>query len=129
MTLPSANFYSDLPVHRVTLSELLGDEARFVQVPADWNVVITDIRNSTIAHGAGRHEAITLIATGSIIATLNLARKKNVAVPFFFGGDGATMLVPPTADQRRQLDEHIHFVDAADGGYTMAARMWRKKQR
>ena len=90
----SADFFSDLPVHHVTLSELLGDESRFVQMPADWHVVVTDIRNSTIALAAGRHEVVNLIATGSIIATLNLARKRNLYVPFFFGGDGATMLVP-----------------------------------
>ena len=82
------------PFHQVTLSELLGDESRFVHVPADWHVVVTDIRNSTIALGAGRHEIVNLIATGSIIATLNLARKRNVGIPFFFGGDGAIMLVP-----------------------------------
>lgn len=92
--MPDANFFSDLPVHQVPLSELLGDEGRFVQVPADWHVVVTDIKNSTIAFGAGLHEVVNLIATGSIIATLNLARKSNVGVPFFFGGDGATMLVP-----------------------------------
>ncbi len=56
--------------------------------------MVTDIKNSTIAFGAGLHEVVNLIATGSIIATLNLARKSNVGVPFFFGGDGATMLVP-----------------------------------
>ncbi len=92
--MPSPNFFSDLPVHHVTLSELLGDEGRFVQMPADWHVVVTDVRNSTIAIGAGRHEVVNLIATGSIIATLNLALKSNLEVPFFFGGDGATMLVP-----------------------------------
>ena len=29
---------------------------------------------------------------------------------------------------RDRRDEHIHFVDGADGGYTMAATMWKRKQ-
>jgi hypothetical protein len=29
---------------------------------------------------------------------------------------------------RDRRDEHIHLVDGADGGYTMAARMWKRKQ-
>ena len=39
---------------------------------------------------------VNLIATGSIIAALNIAAKASVDLPFFFGGDGATLLVPPT---------------------------------
>jgi hypothetical protein len=35
-----------------------------------------------------------LVATGSIIAALNIARRADTRVPFFFGGDGATLIVP-----------------------------------
>ncbi|MEL6615953.1 MAG: DUF3095 family protein, partial [Bacteroidota bacterium] len=96
MTSPSAHFYSDLPVEPVTLSELFADEARFRSVPEDWHVVVTDIEGSTAAVRAGQHEVVNLVATGSIIATLNLARRSGLVVPFFFGGDGATLLVPPS---------------------------------
>ncbi|MDX1420036.1 MAG: DUF3095 family protein [Rubricoccaceae bacterium] len=91
----SARFFSDLPVQRVTLSQLLADEGRFAAVPPDWHVIVTDIENSTAAVQAGRHELVNLVATGSIIATLNLAHGDDLLVPFFFGGDGATLLVPP----------------------------------
>lgn len=93
--LSSAQFFSDLPVHRVTLSQLLGDTDRFAAVPADWHVIVTDIKNSTAAVQAGQHETVNLIATGSIIATLNLAYGADLLVPFFFGGDGAILIVPP----------------------------------
>ncbi len=97
MTGPSsARFFSDLPVQRVTLSQLFGDASRFEAVPPDWHVIVTDIKNSTAAVGAGQHEVVNLIATGSIIATLNLARRSDLLVPFFFGGDGATLIVPPS---------------------------------
>lgn len=93
--MKSRHFYTNLSIHRVTLSALLDEEAHFNEVPGDWHVIITDIKNSTIAFRAGRSEEINLIATGCIIATLNLAQKQQIGIPFFFGGDGATLIVPP----------------------------------
>ena len=43
----------------------------------------------------GLHETVNLVATGSIVAVLNIAFKANLSVPFFFGGDGATFIIPP----------------------------------
>ncbi len=92
--MKSKQFFSNLPVHRTTLSTLLGRGEHFEEVPADWHVIVTDIKDSTKAFKAGRSEEINLIATGCIIATLNLAVKHHIEVPFFFGGDGATLIVP-----------------------------------
>lgn len=95
MTKPATDlFFTQLPIHDLSLSRLLEEAHLFVDVPQDWHVVVTDIKNSTNAFMAGRHEEINLVATGSIIATLNLAYRANLQVPFFFGGDGATMIVP-----------------------------------
>ena len=49
------------------------------------------------------HETINLVATGSIVAVLNIAYKENITVPFFFGGDGATFIIPPSL-----LEKSIH---------------------
>ena len=88
-------FYSQLPLNMLTVSELLAKEEFFSPVPSDWHVVITDIKGSTKAAGDGLHQEVNLIATGSIIAALNIAKEADIAVPFFFGGDGATLLLPP----------------------------------
>jgi len=88
-------FYTSLPVNGIDLDELLNDEALFIQVPADWHIVITDIKNSTKAVLNGQHQTVNFLATGSIVIVLNIANKMNVDVPFFFGGDGATFIVPP----------------------------------
>ncbi len=88
-------FYSRLPVNEIPLSDLLTEEHLFYKVPANWYVVITDIKNSTGAVLEGLHEAINLVATGSIVALLNIAFKSNLTVPFFFGGDGASFIIPP----------------------------------
>jgi hypothetical protein len=89
-------FYAGLPAHKMHLGELLIKDDLFSEVPADWYVVITDIKGSTNAVFGGRHEDVNLIATGSIVSVLNIAYGLNVTVPFFFGGDGATFIIPPT---------------------------------
>ncbi|RQO77852.1 DUF3095 domain-containing protein [Pedobacter sp. KBW01] len=89
------HFYANLPVNKIALAQLLLHNDLFKPVPGDWQVIITDIKNSTAAVKAGQHENVNLIATGSIVAVLNIAFKANILVPFFFGGDGATFIVPP----------------------------------
>src|SRR5205085_1934359 len=66
----------------------------FYKIPGNWQVVITDIKNSTGAVANGLHETINLVATGCIVAVLNIAYRHNITVPFFFGGDGATFIIP-----------------------------------
>jgi hypothetical protein len=89
------HFYTNLPVNKIPLYQLLVDNQLFKEVPIDWCVIITDIKNSTSAVNSGLHENVNLIATGSIVTVLNIAFKANISVPFFFGGDGATFIVPP----------------------------------
>lgn len=89
-------FYSRLPVNVLPLSELLVEEHLFYKVPQNWHVLITDVKNSTRAAMDGRHQTVNLVATGSIVAALNIALKDNIYIPFFFGGDGATFIIPPT---------------------------------
>ncbi len=89
-------FYSRLPINEIPLSDLLMEDHLFYKLPGNWHVIITDVKNSTAAILEGRYETINLVATGSIVAVLNLALKANITVPFFFGGDGATFIIPPT---------------------------------
>ena len=93
---PGDLFYSRLPVNEIPLSDLLTEEHLFYIVPDSWCVVITDIKKSTRAIEEGLHETVNLLATGSIVAVLNIAYKVNLTVPFFFGGDGATFITPPS---------------------------------
>lgn len=94
MSVNTDQFYSRLPANHIPLSDLLTEDHLFYQVPESWYVIITDIKGSTAAVQAGMHETVNLIATGSIVTVLNIAFKMNVTIPFFFGGDGATFLVP-----------------------------------
>jgi len=89
-----AHFYSELPLQTTPLPQLLGQPEIFTQVPDSWHVIITDIVGSTQSVLGGRHQDVNLIATGSIVTVLNIAFGMNITVPFFFGGDGATFIVP-----------------------------------
>jgi hypothetical protein len=92
---PNSNhFYNNLADTDISLAQLMLQKELFKAVPSDWHVIITDIKGSTKAVANGLHETVNLVATGSIVAVLNLAYKANITVPFFFGGDGATFIVP-----------------------------------
>jgi hypothetical protein len=87
------NFYRDIRALKLPLAKALEDDS-FFELPSDWFVVIADIKNSTAAVADGRHNDVNLVAAGSLIAALNIAKEKRVEIPFFFSGDGGAVLVP-----------------------------------
>ncbi len=91
--MDSRYFYQHLPAHQLPLADLFRSNY-FSPVPADWQVIISDVKNSTQAVAAGRYNEVNLVAAGSLIAALNVAKKYRTEVPFFFGGDGSTLLMP-----------------------------------
>ncbi|NYT46898.1 MAG: DUF3095 family protein [Candidatus Methanofishera endochildressiae] len=84
------NFYSDLKA----FAQFKGicDLENYTQLPNDWLVIITDIKDSTQAIQQGKYRAVNAIGVASIIATLNAV--KPLSIPFVFGGDGASLCVP-----------------------------------
>jgi hypothetical protein len=67
--------------------------SHYAPVPEDWYVFITDVVDSTSAVEAGRYKEVNLVGAATIIALLNIAGES--ALPYVFGGDGSTILVPP----------------------------------
>ncbi len=65
---------------------------RYHPAPDDWAVVISDVEGSTRAIEAGRYKDVNAVGVASIVATQNAL--PGIALPFVFGGDGATVLVP-----------------------------------
>jgi len=90
------DFYKNIPKNNLRLTELLESEKLFFDVPENWSVVITDIENSTDAVANGFHNEVNLSATGSIITVLNTLKSigNRIKIPYFFGGDGATFIIP-----------------------------------
>ncbi|MDG2616913.1 DUF3095 domain-containing protein [Thermoleptolyngbya sichuanensis XZ-Cy5] len=73
----------------------LTDFKRFVPVPHDWYILVTDVVNSTQAIAAGHYKAVNLMGAACITAVFNTVDR--VELPFVFGGDGMSMLVPSSA--------------------------------
>jgi hypothetical protein len=99
------NFYRDIEPLELRIPEVF-HPGNFSEVPTDWFIVISDVKNSTAAVQAGRHNDVNLVAAGSLIAGLNVARARNVEIPFFFGG--GTLLVPEPllGEVLARLDAH-----------------------
>jgi len=76
----------------------VADPARYVAAPDDWIVVLADIKGSTAAARAGRYKDVNLVGAACITATLNVT--PGLDLPYAFGGDGATVLIPPRARDR-----------------------------
>lgn len=102
----SALFYENLPALNIPISKLVGDMDHFHLVPDSWHIVAADIKNSTTAIAKGQHNSVNLIATGAVIAIINIAYKAKINIPFFFGGDGAIALVP-----KEILHETLHALE------------------
>ncbi len=87
-------FYTKLQNHKEPVNVILSKPDLFKRIPDDWHIVVTDIQGSSESVEDGLSEIVNLTATGSIIAALNIAAKHVIDIPFFFGGDGATLLIP-----------------------------------
>lgn len=88
------NFYKQIPVIKTELEEALTEESYFKSVPNDWHIVVTDIENSTEEFNNGKYKEMNIISASSIIIALNIADKHGIEIPFIYGGDGASMVIP-----------------------------------
>jgi hypothetical protein len=86
----TTGFFTDLPAADSFMGVL--DAGRFHPAPADWVVVVADVRSSTRAVQQGRYKEVNLVGGAVVCAALNALA--GLKVPFVFGGDGATLLVP-----------------------------------
>ena len=90
--MSTEKFYLELP----TLERFIDitEPRYFKSFPHDWYIIVTDIVGSTKAVEAGRYKEVNLIGACSIIAVLNVAG--DLEIPFVFGGDGASLVIPPS---------------------------------
>lgn len=84
-------------------------------------------------HGAirsGLYKAVNILGVSVITAVVNVA--KPLTIPYMFGGDGASLCIPPalvTCLISPRAGAHFHFVDGSDGGYAMAAAEMKRQLR
>lgn len=83
-------FYDTLPA--LPPEKALGGFAFHTPLPDNWSVAVIDIANSTAAIEDGRYKDVNMVAAAAIIAVLNALGRPSL--PYVFGGDGATFLLP-----------------------------------
>ena len=88
-------FFARLP--EITRFLEVTDPRRYSEAPRSWLLVLTDVRGSTKAIEAGRYRDVNALGVASIVALCN--GLKGLDLPYVFGGDGATVLVPGTRSE------------------------------
>jgi len=101
--MSNINFYHDMPAMKHL--KQITDIDQYLDMPSDWFIAITDVRNSTIAIQNGKYKEVNTVAASTITAILNSL--PDIDIPFLFGGDGATIVFPPEV-----YDEVCHAMAA-----------------
>ncbi len=86
----SSRFYADLPIRDSFLE--VAQARNFSPAPEDWHILLSDVVSSTKAINEGRYKDVNIVGAATLIAVLNAV--EGFDIPFVFGGDGATLLVP-----------------------------------
>ncbi len=87
--MSSLNFFKNIkPITNFTDA---CDIANYVDAPESCYILLTDIKGSTKAIEAGRYKDVNMVGAACIAACVNTCRAD---LPFVFGGDGATILIP-----------------------------------
>ena len=81
------NFYKELNPNNKFKS--IFQEDRYKEIPNDSYIIITDIVNSTNHIESGLYKEVNTIGAACI------AKVKKYNIPYSFGGDGASFIVPP----------------------------------
>jgi len=135
--LNNPQFYADIDAFENFSG--VADIGNYQQAPDDWHVIISDVQGSTRAIAEGRYKDVNMIGAACINAVLNISRKKTV--PYVFGGDGATLMVPSNevesaarvllgvrdlAANRFNLTLRVGVVAVFSGGGMELAEKWIK---
>lgn len=87
----SNTFFQHL--HTLNRFEDITDLSSFIPIPEDWFVVVSDVVGSREAIKNGKYKEVNTIGAACIVAIVNAL--DSVEIPYVFGGDGASICVPP----------------------------------
>lgn len=84
-------FYRNLPPFHDF--DQITESRHYRELPKDWVIFLTDVVDSTGAIENGRYRDVNRLGAATIAAAQNAAGR--MEFPYVFGGDGATLIVPP----------------------------------
>lgn len=87
----TTNFYKNLK--QIDDFSKIMENKNYSKIPNEWFVIVSDIKSSTKAIEEGKYKQVNFIAALTIIGILNINRELDF--PYIFGGDGASLIIPP----------------------------------
>jgi hypothetical protein len=112
--MSDVEFYTKIPS-----SENL-NQIQTVELPKDWFVIITDIVNSTEAIENNKYKDVNALSALAIVGITNI--RKDLELPFVFGGDGVTVCVPP--EILEQVKSTLYYtVQMAESEFALKLRV------
>ena len=90
--MSSNDFYKNLK--EITDFSKIMENSNYSKIPNDWYILVSDIKDSTKSIEQGMYKQVNFIAALTIIGILNINRDEEF--PYIFGGDGASLLIPPS---------------------------------
>lgn len=90
--MDTKDFYKNLK--QVNNFSKIMQDSNYCLIPNDWYVIVSDIKDSTKAIEKGMYKQVNFVAALTIIGILNIDKEENF--PYVFGGDGASLLIPPS---------------------------------
>jgi hypothetical protein len=87
----STDFYRNLRGQKDF--DIFFEENTGERLPDDWLVVVADIEKSTQAVQSGMYREVNAVGVATIVSMMKAAGE--VAIPYVFGGDGASFCIPP----------------------------------
>lgn len=87
----TTNFYKNLK--QIDEFSKIMENENYSKIPNEWFVIVSDIKSSTKAIEEGKYKQVNFIAALTIIGILNINRELDF--PYIFGGDGASLIIPP----------------------------------
>lgn len=87
----NTNFYQNLSALE-SFNEITNPSI-YTPIPEDWFVLVSDVIGSRKAIQDGKYKEVNTIGASCIVAVLN--ELDTTELPYVFGGDGASICVPP----------------------------------
>ena len=112
--MSNVEFYSKIPS-----SENL-NQIHTIELPKDWFVIITDIVNSTQAIENNKYKDVNALSALAIVGITNI--RKDLELPFVFGGDGVTVCIPPEILEQVKSTLY-HTVQMAESEFSLKLRV------
>ncbi|MDQ6956797.1 MAG: DUF3095 domain-containing protein [Mariprofundaceae bacterium] len=95
----NSDFWKEIPAYKDFKASFNIDA--YTPFDPSWHLFVADIQGSTQVIQDGRYKDVNMVGAMSIVAVLNAC--PNIEIPFVFGGDGASLLVPETYVEKARL--------------------------